>query len=52
MTILHDKFGFGEKRLKKFMEHYTDILDSYSKGYVSMQDLNDTLHEETGIKVV
>lgn len=52
MTILHDKFGFGTKRLEKFTEHYHDLLDSYNKGYIKVEDLNEVLHEETGMKVL
>lgn len=52
MTVLHDKFGFGGKRLERFLEYYADLLDSYNRGYVSIDDLNNTLFEETGIKII
>ncbi len=52
LTVLHDKFGFGKKRCDEVMEHVHDLLDSYNKGYVSVQDLNEVLHEEVGIKIL
>lgn len=50
-TVLHFKFGFGKKRLDRFLFHYNDLLDSYKRGYVSIEDLNNDLEENTGIKV-
>lgn len=52
LTVLHDKHGFGTKRLEKVLEEVNDLLDSFNKGYISIDDLNGTLHEETGIKVI
>ena len=52
MSVLHDKFGVGTKRLEKFTEHYHDLLESYNAGYIKVDDLNNVLHEETGMKVL
>jgi hypothetical protein len=52
LTVLHDKYGFGTKRLEDVLAYFNDLLDSYNKGYISIDDLNNTLYEETGIKVV
>lgn len=52
LTVLHNKFGFGTKRLERFVDMYQDLLDSYNRGYVSVEDLNVDLEEETGIKVI
>ena len=52
LTILHDKFGFGTKRLERFTEHYHDLLESYNAGYIKVDDLNNVLNEETGMKVL
>lgn len=48
LTVLHFKFGFGKKRLARFMEHYDDLVDSYARGYVSIDDLNKDLEDHTG----
>lgn len=52
LTILHDKYGFGSKRLGDFAKHYHNLLDSYNKGNVSIDDFNATLYGETGIRVI
>lgn len=50
-TVLHFKFGFGKKRLDRFLYYYNDLLDSYNKKYITIEDLNKDLEENTGIKV-
>ena len=52
MTVLHDKFGFGTKRMERFLKEYKELLDSYEKGYISPDDLNVVLWEEVGMKVL
>lgn len=49
LFALHDDFGFGKKRLEMFVAKVVDLLDSYDKGYISIDDLYDTLKKETGI---
>ena len=51
MTVLHDKYGFGFKRLERFIHEYEELLDSYNKGYFTPSDLNGVL-EEVGFKVI
>lgn len=51
LSTLRDEFDFGTKRLERFMDKYQDLLDSYNKGYISVDDLTETLYEETGIRV-
>lgn len=51
LTVLRDGFDFGTVRLGRFIDKYQDILDSYNKGYISVEDLTETLCEETGIRV-
>ncbi len=52
MTILHDKCGYGTKRLERFIKEYKELLDSYNKGYISMDDLNQVLKDEVGMEVL
>lgn len=52
LTVLHDKYGFGTKRLERFLHEYKELLDSYNRGYISPDDLNMVLHEEVGLKVL
>lgn len=49
VMVLHDKFGFGKRRLNVFIAELTEVLDSYEKGLVSMDDLMDALKDEAGI---
>ena len=43
--------GGGDKIENRFLEHYADLLDSYNRGYVSLEDIAKTLYEETGVKI-
>ncbi len=52
LTVLHDKYGFGTKRCEGVVDYVNDLLDSFNRGYISIDDLNSTLYEETGIKVI
>ena len=47
---LHQEFGFGEKRVMRFAEKFQDILDSYNRGYISLEDIETMLKEDIGIE--
>lgn len=52
LMVLHDKFGYGEKRLNKFIYEYQKQLDAYNSGYVeSVNDFTEVLKEECGIEL-
>ena len=46
-----DLFGHGKSRLEKLADKIFDLYDSYEKGFISMQDIEDTIFEETGMKI-
>ena len=48
-TVMRDKEGWGEKRLRRLWDEVNDLSDSISGGYVSIKDLMQTLEEEAGI---
>lgn len=52
LMVLRDHYGFGAKRLEYYIDHMADMLDSYNKGYLNLDDIEQTLEEETGIKVI
>ena len=52
LMVLRDKNGFGAKRLERFIEDVADMLDSYNRGYLNLDDIEKTLEEETGIKII
>lgn len=51
LWVLRTKFGFGEKRLNEFRGHYSDLLDSFNKDYVSLPDIAQQLYKETGVRI-
>lgn len=52
LMALRDEFDFGTVRLQRYIDKMHDLLDSYNKGLISIDDLNKTIEEETGIKVM
>lgn len=47
--VLRDKWGFGKKRLARFLGQVDDLFDSIEKGYVSLEDCKKVLLEECNI---
>jgi hypothetical protein len=52
MIVLHDKYGWGKKRLSDFMDYALELYDSFEKDYVTLDDLWDTIEKETGVKLI
>lgn len=50
--VLRDEFGFGEKRIDKFITAYMELYNSISEGYLDLKDIIKTINEETGVKIV
>jgi hypothetical protein len=48
VMVLHDKDGYGETRLNRFLDHVLDLYDSYEKGYLTLNDIREALKAETG----
>lgn len=51
LLALRDEFEFGKKRLERWIDKTNQLLEDYDAGYISAKDINDTLFEETGIKI-
>lgn len=47
--VLRTKYGFGEKRIKEFMQHRRELFDSLEKGYLTLADIEKRLKKEVGI---
>ena len=47
--ILHDKFGFGKKRLSDYMLYVYDYFDSIYGNWISFEDIRRTIYDEIGI---
>jgi len=43
LLVLHDEFGFGKKRIQRFMTMYNDMFDSILKDYISFEDVKTEL---------
>lgn len=52
LLTLRDKFGFGKARLNKFMDKMLDLYEAYENDYVDLDDLNNTILEETGVTLL
>ena len=46
LLCLKDKFGFTSKQLQDVAWHINDTFDSIEKGYLSLEDIIQTLKEE------
>lgn len=50
MWVLHDKFGFGQRRLTKVQRELKVLIDNYNDGLFTAEELVNQLYEETGIE--
>lgn len=48
---MHDKEGFGKVRLKRMIDELENILESWEEGLLTVDDMAQTLLEETGFNV-
>ena len=46
---MHDKFGFGEKRLKRFDDFITEKMNDLISGYLTAKDVFDWFEDELGM---
>lgn len=51
IMALRNKFDFGSARIERWIDEINDLRDSYEKGYISVQGLQKTIKEETGIEI-
>lgn len=52
IIVLRDEFGFGKKRIDKFVAAYIELYNSISEGWLDINDIIKTINEETGVKIV
>ena len=50
LLILRDEWGFGEKRISRFMDQLSVLIVDVSEGRLSMDDITTTLEDELDIK--
>lgn len=47
---LRDDFTFGQKEAEAFADKMVGLYDSFDKGYLDMNDIKETVYEETGLQ--
>lgn len=52
VMVLRDEFGFGKKRLDKFIDAYMELYDAIDEGYLNLDDIIKTVNEETSVEIV
>lgn len=48
---LHDKWGWGNIRLKRLLDQVNETFDCIDKNYVTIEDLKKIILKETGIQI-
>lgn len=51
MLCLKDKLGFGRVRAQRFMNNVEELFDSINQGYLSLEDVIQTVEEELNIRI-
>ena len=51
MMVMRDEYGFGEKRLKRLSKEINEMLGDVTKGYLSLDDMKETLFKECNIRM-
>ena len=51
MLCLKDKLGFGPVRAQRFMNNVEELFDSINQGYLSLDDVIQTVEEELNISI-
>lgn len=48
--VLRDNFGFGTKRMNRFIQKFNEYTDNLVGGYVKWKDIAEAMTAETGIE--
>ena len=51
MLCLKDKLGFGPVRVQRFIKDVDELFDSINQGYLSLDDVIQTVEEELNITI-
>lgn len=51
LLVLRDKHGFGKVRLERFIDDVLELYDSFNKDYLTLEDIHQVIHEETGVTI-
>lgn len=50
LLVLRDEWGFGSKRMERFIDRLSELIEDVSEGRLSMDDIVDALEDELGIE--
>lgn len=51
LLALRDVYGFGKERLERFIDNLLEKYDSFREGYITLEDLQQTIKDETGVEL-
>lgn len=51
LFVLHDKEGFGSKRLKRFFENWNTLWNDVKDNYLTCADMQKALYEECDVDI-
>lgn len=51
LLVLRDKFGFGEVRLNRYIDHLIIAVEDFNQGRFTLEDIEKMLKEETNVFV-
>lgn len=52
LHVLRNEFGFGRKRLRRFMDYFMRMWEQYERDEITLEDLAEFVEKETGVKVL
>lgn len=52
LMALRDEFGFGAKRLEKFIDATHELYDSIDRKYINLEEIVEAIKDETGVEIV
>lgn len=48
---MHDKHGYGKTRILRLLDELENVLEAYEGGLISIDDMIQTVKEETGVEI-
>lgn len=51
LMVMHDKWGFGAKRLNRLFKQICELSDLVGDGYISTAEIKKTLRDEMNIVI-
>lgn len=52
VCVLHDCFGFGKKRVNRFVDKYKELADSFQAGNENLEEINEEFWKRFDLKIM